>query len=1341
VPPPPPPVIGASGGTVTESSGATAVFPAGAITTATTFRIASDSTGAPPVPIELTPAGSTFVITPHGGDFAQPVQVKLPLPSVTLQPNQVFKIAKAEPGGEWVVLNDTQLLDGKLTAEVQSFSFFMTVIVTYPLPILTFTPFALTTTLTCGDQPCNELVGTAIGTFTVIGNGGQFPAGCSPWRLAIYAGAGSASFLNQAPNEIPLSGGSLTRTVAPGEIQSYAFAVGEHCGGYSSTFGAGWNRSMRWSDGPTYPQITVLRMPATLDVVDGLPAQLDVMLAGALKFEGPARTPVFPTADNRATIDWQRSDDGGASWRNVARSFQNEGNPRPFGTGLAWRPWSVRHGFIATASDQGALIRVHACYMPPAPAAAAPCATGPATRLNVIQESDLPRIVTSPRSVLIRTGETADFWTTASGQPAPTLRWQTRVANSTGEWIDVDVGTGVITPNYTTPPLALSENGRQYRVVATNAVGMAASAPVTVSVSDLDVAPSITTQPGSLSVVAGGDAVFAIDAFGTEALSYQWLANGVAIAGANSPILRLTGVDSTDAGAYTVSVTNNAGNVVSAAATLTVTAGTPAVVAPTIVTQPVALAVNAGQSASFAVGVSGPGPLAFQWRRDGMNISGATSAVLTFANVALPNAGMYSVVVSNAAGAIVSSNVLLEVTLVSVAAEPTITSQPATLIVPAGGSGILAVGATGSGPISYQWSFNGSAIPGATSPVLSFTNVGNAQVGSYQVAVTNPFGTTSSNNANFILLGAPVVTQQPSSTTANQGDTATFSVAASGSNLRYTWMINGSPIGGANAATYTTPTLVGANSGAVYSVIVHNGAGLVFSQGATLTVQVIVAPTIVSHPANATIASDAQAQMCVTIGGTPTFDLELQRWTGASWVAFVSATINNNSNVCYDTPVLTLADTGMQFRFIATNPAGQIASNSATVTVEASTGLTDTTLVSRSTSGGLPDFSSYEPSTSANGNLIAFISNGNNVHAEAPPVFCNCYSNAYVRNMATGVTRFINYNTAGDVSLQGVFNLKLSSNGRYAVFSSQAADLVAGDTNGGTDIFRRDLETGTTVRVSVLPNGDELPSGILGTSDVHLDISADGSIVTFRSAFDLTTGAANDGFYLYYVNVQAGFRGMIAGSPLYNVAYSALSDNGEYVAYVYAIPGNAQMEVRLYDIEAGGTDSSLISWQQANGDGLGQGMSISSDGRYVAFAIRSNDLTNTPYDQVIVVDRNNIGTYRIASAIAGTAGNSHSGWPKISGDGRYVAFSTIARSLTNNNATPSRSYAVVGDVVAGTVTLASLRNGDGLPVSTGTYVVDRQALSEDGSTLAFVPDASGTGMGVAGLQVYARPRP
>jgi Tol biopolymer transport system component len=1264
--------------------------------------------------------------------------VSIPAPNVTLQPNQQLKLAKAQPDGQWELL-DTVTVDGKLTANVTSFSFFTSVIVTYVLPIASLEPFRFDTTLTCGGTTtCTDLVGPTDIVFTLTGNNGQLPQNCTNPTAQLIDHSAGGSILGAV---IPLSGHVHRVTALPGIFGSYYMSARLTCGG---TYVADWSARAYWHTAPSYPQVRILRMPAQVDVVEGLAANVDVVMSGGnVRVLGPGNGTLRPpTADDRAIIDWQRSDDAGASWRTVARSFQNEGNPLPFGGGLPWRPWSVRHGFIATSADQGALIRLTACYTPPS-IEPAPCVTGTATRINVLQQSALPAIATQPRSVLIRTAETANFSVSASGAPTPTLQWQTRPANSTGSWTDVTTGTGGTTLNYTTAPGAISDNGVQYRVVATNAVGSAASAPVTVSVSDLDVAPSITAQPASLSVTAGGDAVFAVDAFGTEAMSYQWRANGVDIAGANSAILRLAGVTNANAGAYTVSVTNSAGTAVSSTATLTVTASTPAVVAPTLVAQPVALAVNAGQSASFAVGVSGTGPLAFQWRRDGVNIAGATSAVLTFANVALPNAGMYSVVVSNAAGATVSNNALLEVTLVNVSAEPTITSQPATLIVPAGGSGILAVGATGSGPISYQWSFNGVAIPGATSPVLSLNNVGNAHVGSYQVAVTNPFGTTNSNNANFILLGAPVVTQQPASTTANQGDTATFTVAASGSDPRYTWMVNGSPIGGANAASYTTPTLVGANSGAVYSVIVHNGAGLVFSQGATLTVQVIVAPTIVSHPANVTIAPGAQAEMCVTVAGTPSFDLQLQRWNGASWIGGAGVTVNSNSSICYFTDPLTLADTGAQFRYSVGNPAGTIFTNAATVTVQAAQppAITDTTLVSRSVTNGLPDFSSERPSMSADGNLIAFISHGNNVHEDAPPNPCNCYSNAYVRNMATGVTRLINYNTDGDVSLQGVHDLKLSSNGRYAVFSSHAGDLVAGDTNGQNDIFRRDLQTGTTQRISVLPNGDELPNGVGGNVDDHLAISADGRIVTFRSGYDLTTGAANAGYFLYYVDAQSGFRGMIAGSPSYNVAYSALSDNGEYVAYVYGIPGDAQQEVRLYDIEAGGDESSLISWQQTGGLGLGKGMSLSSDGRFLAFGIRSPDLTNTAFEQVIVVDRNDPGSYRIASAILGTAGNGHSGWPQISGDGRYVVFSTTAPSLTNNNATPSRPYVVVGDVDEGIVTLASVRSGDGLPVSTGTFVNEGQALSEDGNTLAFVPDAGGTGMGAAGLQVYARPRP
>ena len=144
-------------------------------------------------------------------------------------------------------------------------------------------------------------------------------------------------------------------------------------------------------------------------------------------------------------------------------------------------------------------------------------------------------------------------------------------------------------------------------------------------------------------MASGSDAVFAVDARGTEALSYQWHRNGVALAGANSPVLRLTGVTSANAGSYTVTVSNSAGNAdQQLRPSSTVSPGAPAAVAPSIVTQPASVTANVGSTATLAVGVDGTGPFSFQWRRDGVNIAGATSAVLTFHSVALPNAGTYS---------------------------------------------------------------------------------------------------------------------------------------------------------------------------------------------------------------------------------------------------------------------------------------------------------------------------------------------------------------------------------------------------------------------------------------------------------------------------------------------------------------------------------------------------------------------------------------------------------------------------------------------------------------------------------------------------------------------------
>jgi hypothetical protein len=1336
---------------VTESSGASVIVPAGAFATGTTIRIAQDSTGAPAVPEDLTQRGSIYMITPHGGEFAEAVEVRLPVPNVTLTPFQEFKIAKAQPGEPWVVLEDTALNQGSLSAKVDSFSFFMVVVITYPIEIAQAEPMRMSTSITCTDNRCSGLIGSTTATFTVTTNNGQTPGNCANPIYGIGTAGGSniswpsiGSSIGVAP--IAPTGGSLTRALNPGSALSFKFGVGRKCGvnGRYSDFGQSNYKYVYWAQsyGPT---LSIVRMPEQVDVVEGLVANVDVVMAGgAAQPADPGSSSntqySVPTRTNRAIIDWERSDDGGASWRVVARSYQDEANSLPAGVGYPWRYWGIRHGFVATATDQGALLRLHACYASPTPTDALPCVDSAISRINVLQQSALPTIVDSPRSMLIRTGQTANFSATASGLPAPTLQWQWRPANSSGAWSDVTTGTGATTANYTTAALAPSDNGTQYRVVATNAVGSAQSSAVSVSVSDLDVAPTITTQPGSLNVTSGSDAIFAVDARGTEALSYQWFANGVAIAGANGTLLRISGATSANAGSYSVTVSNGAGSATSNPAVLTVSPGAPAAVVPSIVTQPASVTANLGSTATLAVGVDGTGPFSFQWRRDGVNITGATSAVLTFNSVALPNAGTFSVVVTNSAGSATSGNAVLDVTAVATPTAPSITSQPATLIVPYRGAGVVAVGATGSGPLSYQWSKDGEVLPGATLPVMDFALVVEQDVGTYTVTVSNSMGSVVSRAVDVILLGAPVITLQPEDVTVLEGENTYFYVQASSSGLRYQWLMNGNPIPGRIGNTLVVESVVAANSGAVYSVMVYNGAGHVFSQGAVLTVQTLVAPTITQHPQDVTIEPGAQAEMCVTIGGTPTFDVQLQRWNGSAWAPGIDVLVNNNTQVCYFTSPLTLADNGAQYRFLIDNPAGEVASNTATVTVQAPSGITTTTLASRATSGASANNRSGLPSLSSDGNIVAFISDGTNL----VPNFGGyplASSNGYVRNISAGTTTLVNVTPAGTQSQSpyGVIGLKLAAGGRHVIFSSLADDLVADDTNGSQDVFVRDLQTGITTRVSQRADGTEVDFYGNAQSDMQVDISGDGRFVSFVSSQALIGDEEPGAYSLYFRSLQTGFLRRVFSSTTTLVSYAALSDNGEHMAYLYGtfVPGQTRNIIVHYDTEANSSQEVFSIDTTNNVSFVAQGIGISGNGRYLAFSLRSPPMFGSNFTQVMAIDLV-LGEQAVASGNSNGFGNGHSNWPKVSDDG-HIAFQTTAGNLTGDFTNSQVAVLAVRDFQGSALDVASRRpNGTSIAVP---YAYAYHAISSDGRVVAFAADEFDMSGGMREHQVYVAPRP
>src|ERR1700675_2565776 len=136
---------------------------------------------------------------------------------------------------------------------------------------------------------------------------------------------------------------------------------------------------------------------------------------------------------------------------------------------------------------------------------------------------------------------------------------------------------------------------------------------------------------------------------------------------------------------------------------------------PSITTQPVDKTVTVGQTAYFSVKATGTAPLSYQGRKNGANITGATSASYTTpATTAADNGALFSVVVSNSAGSVTSNNATL-----TVKTPPTITTQPVNTTVTVGQTANFTVTATGTTPLFYQWKKNGVNITGATNPLYT----------------------------------------------------------------------------------------------------------------------------------------------------------------------------------------------------------------------------------------------------------------------------------------------------------------------------------------------------------------------------------------------------------------------------------------------------------------------------------------------------------------------------------------------------------------------------------------------------------------------------------------------
>ena len=300
------------------------------------------------------------------------------------------------------------------------------------------------------------------------------------------------------------------------------------------------------------------------------------------------------------------------------------------------------------------------------------------------------------------------------------------------------------------------------------------------------------------------------------------------------------------------------------------------------------------------------------------------------------------------------------------------------------------------------------------------------------------------------------------------------------------------------------------------------------------------------------------------------------------------------------------------------------------------------TPISVDSAGNLGNSGSYNPSISADGQFVAFLSNASNI----VPGDTNSSYDVFVRDTLTNTTTRVSVDSAGNQANMGSNFPSISADGRFVAFTSNASNIVPGDTNSSDDIFVRHRLTNTTTLVSVDSAGNQADLNSFAPS-----ISADGRFVAFTSnASNIVPGDTNNSFDIFVRDTLTNTTTCVsvdsAGNPGNRQSGSpSISADGRFVAFTSEssniVPGDTNISRDIFVRDTLTNTTTLVSLDSAGNQGNGYSIfpSISADGRFVAlYSFASNivpgDTNNT--DDIFVVD-----TSSTPKVINGTPGNDN----------------------------------------------------------------------------------------------------
>jgi Tol biopolymer transport system component len=383
--------------------------------------------------------------------------------------------------------------------------------------------------------------------------------------------------------------------------------------------------------------------------------------------------------------------------------------------------------------------------------------------------------------------------------------------------------------------------------------------------------------------------------------------------------------------------------------------------------------------------------------------------------------------------------------------------------------------------------------------------------------------------------------------------------------------------------------------------------------------------------------------------------------------------------------------------------------------------------VSVSNDGTQGNANAIGPSISADGRYVAFSSQADNL-VEGDT---NGEADIFFHDRKTGETSRVSVSSDG---MQGNYRsgpgVAISADGRYVVFSSDATNLIDGDTNGVRDVFVHDQVTGETTRVSVASDGTQANnmSAITYCMCLYysgLSFSADGRYVTFNStATNLVEGDTDKGPKVFIHDRVTGETIRIPvpsdepqeGEMSWD---SSMSGDGRYVAFESWYP----FDVFLYDRVSGATTRVSESSDGMIGNSDSKEPSISADGRYIAFRSEASNLVEgdtNGVEDIFVHDQVTGKTTRISVPNDVTQGNEGTGQgATISADGHYVVFTSWPSNWEVGDINRV-SDIFVYDMKTGTTQLVSIAS-DGTHGNGYSYL---PSISADGCFLAFASNAT-----------------